>query len=380
VTLLNGRTLFVIGTGWDNPMESETLSGRIIGLELVPSRWKSGDREFSLAFSQKVRGGVNAVVGPQGHLVAAINSQVVLYQTVPSKSAARELSLQRKGAWACAFFATTLVSPREEPDRLLVGDAMRSMVVLSLNVEAGKLSEIARECDPSWTSAVEQLSSVSQHYVGADMSFNLFTSARTLVTSAVRRRKEALAQAEGTDLLGNAREAGPGERSSNKEPPLEKEFTHVIKRRGGFHLGDMVNRFRKGALLHPEGLDVLGDTIKPNILFCTAGGALGLLADIGNRAGSLLAGLVQAIDDETPPLGRISIREWRAFRTDHREMAAVGFVDGDELVDKFLRFDDEDREAIVQRWKEEMGEQFEDVGQIGEDRFVDAVTGLARLV
>ncbi|KAK0522383.1 hypothetical protein OC842_006480 [Tilletia horrida] len=384
---MDGRNFFVVGTGWDNPMESETTSGRILGLELVPSRWKSGDRELAVAFSQKVRGGVNAIVGAGGGLVAAINSQVVFYTTRPSKLADRELGLQRQGAWACAFFATTLVAPRGDPEHVLVGDAMRSMVVLKLEVDGGSLSEVARECDPSWTSAVEQLSARAQSYVGADMSFNLFVSARTLVTPVVRRRKEAAARAMGTDLEGRVREPGAGERSSNTEPPMEKEFTHVIKRRGAFHLGDMVNRFRKGALLHEEGLTVLGETVRPNVVFCTAGGALGVLADMGQRSGRLLAGLVQAIDDEIPTLGNVSLRERRAFRTDHREMPAVGFVDGDGLVGRFLSLGETERRRVVARWVEEMraeaeaweGGEDEDIGAIGEHGLVDAVASLARL-
>ncbi|CAD6897317.1 unnamed protein product [Tilletia controversa] len=378
---LGGRTFFVVGTGWDNPMESETLSGRIIGLELVPSRWKSGDRELSTAFSQKVRGGVNAVVGAQGFLVAAINSQVVSYQTRPSSSAERELSLQRRGAWACAFFATTLVAPAADPGRLLVGDAMRSLVVLKLDEGNGKVSELARECDPSWTSAVEELSSKAQSFVGADLSFNLFVSARTVVTPAIRaRQQEAAGRAGATDLEGNAREAVAGERSSNTEPRAEGDFTHVIKRRGHFHLGDMVNRFRKGALLHQEGLSVMKDTIRPNVVFCTAGGALGLLADMGNRCGTLLACLVQAVDGECPTLGNIPVREWRAFRTDHREMASYGFVDGDVLLGRFLELRSEERARVVERWKGECEEGYwGDEAEEERDGLADAVAGLARL-
>ncbi|KAE8213472.1 hypothetical protein CF327_g3020 [Tilletia walkeri] len=376
---LGDRTFFVVGTGWDNPMESETLSGRIIGLELVPSRWKSGDRELSIAFSQKVRGGVNAVVGAEGCIVAAINSQVVLYKTRPSQSAERELSLQRHAAWACAFFATTLVAPRADPGRLLVGDAMRSFVVLKLDVENDKLVEIARECDPSWTSAVEELSSVGQSFVGADMSFNLFVSARTVMNAAVQARKEQQVVAGG----------GMVEGSSNVEPVAERDFTHVIKRRGAFHLGDMVNRFRKGALLHAEGLSILKDTIRPNIVFCTAGGALGILADIGRRSSTLLSGLVQAVDAEYPTLGNIPLREWRAFRTDHREMMSFGFVDGDVLLGRFLGLGEGERERVVERWKVEMGEADGGGGGEGMDDvleefgdgggLVDAVAGLARL-
>ncbi|KAK0549971.1 hypothetical protein OC846_002588 [Tilletia horrida] len=381
--ILNGRSFFVVGTGWDNPMESETLSGRLIGLELVPSRWENGDREISVVFSQKVRGGVNAIVGAQGHLIAAINSQVVLYQTQPSTSVDRELSLQRKGAWACAFFATTLVAPAADPGQILVGDAMRSMVILKLDAEKGRLSEAARECDPSWTSAVEQLSATEQKYIGADVSFNIFMSARTMSSPAIRRRKDA-AKSIVTDLDGNEREPGPGERSSNTEPSHEDNFTHVMKRRAAFHLGDLVNRFRKGALHHQEGVDVMGETVIPNMVFCTAAGALGLIADISQRSGALLGTLAQVMDEELPPLGRISMREWRAFRSDHRELGAHGFVDGD-LLDRFLALSAEQRAHIYEQWKLEVGALLDGQSEMGgadeivEDHLMDTLAGLAQL-
>ncbi|KAL0168550.1 hypothetical protein M9458_036772, partial [Cirrhinus mrigala] len=57
-------------------------------------------------------------------------------------------------------------------DFILVGDLMRSVLLLAYKPMEGSFEEIARDFNPNWMSAVEILD--DDNFLGAENAFNLF--------------------------------------------------------------------------------------------------------------------------------------------------------------------------------------------------------------
>ncbi|MCO5576052.1 hypothetical protein L7F22_029859 [Adiantum nelumboides] len=250
------RELLVVGTGTSLPDRKETTEGRILGFEV-----SSSARKLKLVFQKVVRGNVFALAQVSRFVAAAINSEVVLYSQQQQGQAdddwpdddaegdSRMLGqdekgdLTERGRWSAAFTAITLSSPQEK--LLVVGDALRSLVVLRVNDVAGAskanvLQEMSRDCDPYWTTAAEQIDAGSQTYIGADIAFNLYTSQRlALSDDAQRNRKEA--------ILKNI-EAG---QTPDEDDVLQHSdgWSRIMERRGAYHYGDLVNKFRRASLV-----------------------------------------------------------------------------------------------------------------------------------
>jgi DNA damage-binding protein 1 len=90
---------------------------------------------------------------------------------------------------------------------ILVGDLMKSITILSYDPETMKLTEIARDHDNNWMTAVEAID--DEVYIGAENNYNLFS---------LRKNSDSTCDDESKRLTAT----------------------------GAFYLGDLVNRFRKG--------------------------------------------------------------------------------------------------------------------------------------
>ncbi|EPQ28698.1 uncharacterized protein PFL1_04001 [Pseudozyma flocculosa PF-1] len=404
VALKGRRTYLVVGTGYVRPDASETTKGRLIGYEIVEGGGSGSSRErptksrraLRLAFEEEVGGNVYAVVGIQGRIAAAINSRVAVYEANgaaadPSgKGKARSQgggtgggldALVQTGEWGSAFVACTLSTA--EDNRLLVGDALRSMNILEVDTERGTVSEVARDCDPFWTTATEVVDRASQTFIGADVGFNLYTTQRVQLGDDERRRIKKKRDAE--------LESGQRNKSRWNERSLADGFAHVMQRQAAWHYGDMINRFRKGALTSPSGNTA--SIVTPRLVFATAAGAIGVISQLDEHVGPVLSQLerniisvVEASPSFSPAasggvaassarhlgiVGSIPFSEYRTLRTDHRVQPPAGIVDGDVLrLFTDGRLDDGAKKAVldgpageagridkrneVQRWCEEL--------------------------
>lgn len=241
----DGTPLLIVGTGIAMPDHSETTEGRLLGYYVSRTT-----RKLEPAFEVGVNGNVFAVTQVSGLdkgttiVAAAVNAEVVTFAVAPEEEDEEDahmrdaaddapaLDARQVGQWGCAFTACTLSSTPAA--RLVVGDALRSIVVLdvaSLPTLRGHLSEVARDCDPYWTTAAELLDAGSHTYVGADIAFNLYTTQRARKTPL-----EIRAAARGKEKQG----------SKEGETAEEHEWSHVMERRGTFHYGDLINKMRRG--------------------------------------------------------------------------------------------------------------------------------------
>ncbi|CEH15812.1 Damage-specific DNA binding complex, subunit DDB1 [Ceraceosorus bombacis] len=316
----------VVGTGTAQPDQSETTCGRLLGFHL-------NDRKLSVAFDESVEGNVFAICQVNGMIAAAINAEVHVYaidaadlddMSTSQGPSGQPFTLRKVGRWGCAFVACTL---SVHDNYLIVGDGMRSIAVLAVSnlpTQRGKLSEVARDADPFWTSAAEMLDEAAQTYIGADIALNLFTTQRAVKTAAEKRRR----QSKRIHDLEMGR-ASTGSLSTLAPDSEDDQWSHAMERRAAYHYGDMVNKMRRGALTAAvsagpgtgEGSSEMSAESK--ILFCTSAGAIGVITQLDAESGTILTALERNLiqllaSKQTEGSKDIDVQDWRTLRTDHR--------------------------------------------------------------
>ncbi|XP_016333117.1 LOW QUALITY PROTEIN: DNA damage-binding protein 1-like [Sinocyclocheilus anshuiensis] len=192
---------------------------------------------------------------------------------------------------------------------ILVGDLMRSVLLLAYKPMEGSFEEIARDFNPNWMSAVEILD--DDNFLGAENAFNLFVC-----------QKDSAAT-------------------------TDEERQH-LQEVGLFHLGEFVNVFSHGSLV----LQNLGESSTPtqgSVLFGTVNGMIGLVTSLSEGWYSLLLDLQNRLNKVIKSVGKIehslypsaAVRDsltsatWRSFHTERKTEQATGFIDGD-LIESFL--------------------------------------------
>uniref|UniRef100_A0A3Q2R3P2 DNA damage-binding protein 1 n=1 Tax=Fundulus heteroclitus TaxID=8078 RepID=A0A3Q2R3P2_FUNHE len=175
-------------------------------------------------------------------------------------------------------------------DFILVGDLMRSVLLLAYKPMEGNFEEIARDFNPNWMSAVEILD--DDNFLGAENAFNLFVC-----------QKDSAAT-------------------------TDEERQH-LQEVGAFHLGEFVNVFCHGSLV----LQNLGESSTPtqgSVLFGTVNGMIGLVTSLSEGWYSLLLDLQNRLTKVIKSVGKIE-----SFHTERKTEQATGFIDGD-LIESFL--------------------------------------------
>lgn len=262
-----------IGTGQVSPDQEETLSGMIILFKVVSSISEGGVSQPKLEFvhSQEVSGNVYALAQVEGKLIAAVNSQVVSLKLIPHDNDTLNLSpgsqdsnpirfdkpvsdlwLERVGDWNSGFVACTL-SVCQNSSSIVVGDALRALTVLKV-LPSGRLIDLARDCDPYWTTAAISLDEENMEFIGSDVALNMWTSQRSLLSqNAIRKMREErdrkLGRGEKMDVDDDEDDGQEGKsKSSNRiqVPEEDEKWSHVLNKKAGWHYGDMINKFRHG--------------------------------------------------------------------------------------------------------------------------------------
>ena len=180
-------------------------------------------------------------------------------------------------------------------DLIVVGDLMKSVSLLRYEPNESAIVELARDFNPNWMTAVDALD--GDAYLGAENSFNLFTLRRKL-----------------------GREHGRGALTAG--------------RRGQFHLGEFVNRFRRGSLV-AKARDADEPANAECVLFGTVSGSLGVLASVDKDTFDFALKVQNAMNQVVQGVGGLSHEKWRSFHNEHQTRPARGFVDGD-AVERFL--------------------------------------------
>uniref|UniRef100_A0A8C5DCC9 DNA damage-binding protein 1 n=1 Tax=Gouania willdenowi TaxID=441366 RepID=A0A8C5DCC9_GOUWI len=240
---------FVVGTAMVYPEEAEPKQGRIIVFHYT-------DGKLQTVAEKEVKGAVYSMVEFNGKLLASINSTVRLYEWTAEKELRTECNHYNN---IMALYLKT------KGDFILVGDLMRSVLLLAYKPMEGNFEEIARDFNPNWMSAVEILD--DDNFLGAENAFNLFVC-----------QKDSAAT-------------------------TDEERQH-LQEVGVFHLGEFVNVFCHGSLV----LQNLGESSTPtqgSVLFGTVNGMIGLVTSLSEGWYSLLLDLQNRLNKVIKSVGKI---------------------------------------------------------------------------
>ncbi|KAJ1026698.1 hypothetical protein NDA16_002296 [Ustilago loliicola] len=349
----HGHEMLVVGIGYISDRERETTSGRLLGFDVSGGSIRTKEERGRLRklFAKDQGGNVYSVQSINNRLAIAVNSEVKVYSVVDPRPSdevpAPRINVVQRGSWACSFIACNLSVV--EPDQIVVGDALRSMNVLHVHPYTARVTEIARDCDPFWTSATKLLDQASQTYIGADISFNLYTTQRVPLSEEVKARIRRTRERE---TERSVRDVNP---LHTRDPNEVDRYAHVMQRNAVWHYGDMINKFCRKSLVPDPGATA---PVRPRLLFCTAAGAIGIIAHVQDDQARLLAKVERNILSliESPSsassstvVGNISHQDWRTLRTDRRVQAPAGFLDAN-IVQMFVdgRLNREQRDKVVQ--------------------------------
>ncbi|XP_041969289.1 DNA damage-binding protein 1 [Aricia agestis] len=298
---------FAVGTAILNPEESEPKAGRILLFH-----WYEG--KLTQVGEKEIKGACYSLVEFNGKLLASINSTVRLFEWTSEK----ELRLE------CSHFNNIVaLYLKTKGDFILVGDLMRSMSLLQYKQMEGSFEEIARDYSPNWMTAIEILD--DDTFLGAENSFNLFVCQKDSAATTDEERQQ----------MGYM---------------------------GQFHIGDMVNVMRRGALV-AQLADTAAPVARP-VLLATVAGAIGLVVQISQELFEFLLQLEERLTHTIKSVGKITHTFWRSFNTDIKTEPAEGFIDGD-LIESFLDLSREMQQETVQ------GLQIDDGGGMMRNATVD---------
>ena len=179
-------------------------------------------------------------------------------------------------------------------DFILIGDLMKSLSLYQCSLSGGSIVELARDYNSHWMTSVAFLD--DDTYLGAENSHNLFVA-----------RKNADAATDD-----------------------DRGRLEVV---GEFHLGEFVNRFRRGSLaMH---VAEAGSAPLPTLLYGTVNGVIGLIASLPPDDFNLLTKVQAELARVIKGVGSFSHKEWRAFSNDRKTCDASQIIDGD-LIEAFL--------------------------------------------
>lgn len=282
----------LVGTAFMNPEEPEPSAGRLLVLAVDSS---SGRPSLRVVCEASVRGGVFSVACIQGRIVAGVNASVVVYRcvstgvlgaAVSSSSSAASSGALIEGACRiekeCDYTGNVLVlhlSVSHDHQYILVGDMMKGVCMLHYSSSlsgsgvqsahgASSLSEVARDYEAHWLTAMSSFSDRDDICIFADHYFNLVT---------LRRQTDAASEEE-------------------------RGRMECV---GRWHAGEMINKIARGSLVMqlPDDAEAQSgaavgafDRVVPTHVYGSINGAVGVLAPLSLTAYKFFARLEEELE------------------------------------------------------------------------------------
>jgi DNA damage-binding protein 1 len=311
----NPPTLLVVGTAFSRPDEPEPTSGRLLVFDV-------SDRTLELVCEHSVKGAVYSLEAFGAHgLLAGINNKLQLYEWSPS--AAGSTPALRLRAEHCGHILVLYIAVRG--DFVLVGDLMKSLSLYQCSASGG-ITELARDYSSHWMTSVAFLD--DDTYIGTENSLNLFVA-----------RKNADATTDD-----------------------DRNRLEVV---GEFHLGEFVNRIRRGSLAMQVA--EAEATPLPTLLYGTVNGVLGLVASLPQEDFQFWSKVQTQLTKVIKGVGGMTHAAWRAFRNDRKDVDATNVIDGD-LIEAYLNLAPADMAKVC-----------EGLSNVTVDELTKRVEDLARL-
>lgn len=264
-----------VGTGLALPNQMEPLSGRILVFTISTTQ----ARQLELVSEIEVSGCVYSMVTLHGKLIAGVNAKVIVFDwNVEQKSLCLECT---HFGYVIALFLVT------RGELIIVGDLMKSVSCLFYDPSSKTMTLHSRDFDTHWMTSVETLS--SQVILGSDSHKNLFTLQKDPESKAM--------------IMGS-----------------------------WFHLGELVNRFRRGSLVMKAGDSPL--IASPTLLYCTVSGSIGVISTLDEDTFAFLESLQNEMR-KLESVGMLSAVQFRTYETDRASSPSSGIIDGD-LLESFI--------------------------------------------
>jgi DNA damage-binding protein 1 len=356
ITFRNDKTeYYVVGTAYILEGEEEASKGRLIVFSVRTDLRQNDDddddemeEEKEEAVNQLIKviditinGAPYTLHAFQGHLVAGIGADVVMFEWISSDEQGQIL---QKICRCDGHFISLII--RSRGDYIAVADLMKSVRVLKFNSETQTLNEIAKDSNCNWMCALACLSNST--FLGADDTCNLFTVAL------------------------------------NQDAKTEEEMARLLVV-GEYHLGYSVNKFCEGSLVmqaldqkkkddndyddekKEEDEDNQNAQPRPRLMFGTVSGMIGVVISLSQRDYNVLKSLQRAMTKVIKGIGGLEHEDWRSFKNEFRRtpVQSTGFIDGD-MVELFLDPDvtSETRKEILQTMSINTSEGDGDISEV----------------
>ncbi|KAI8896806.1 CPSF A subunit region-domain-containing protein [Globomyces pollinis-pini] len=287
---MDEKSYMIVGTGVAYPTEDEPTQGRILVFSVV-------NRRLELVNDYATTGCVYSMVTVHGKLVAAVNSKILLLTWDGSTTSLNLTSTH--------FGNVLALSLASRGDFVIVGDLLKSISILMYNPITDALEERARDYDSNWMTSVEAMD--DDLFIGSDNNYNIF---------ACKKNNESVSMEEQKRLV-----------------PF-----------GKFHLGELVNRFRKGSLVMNQP-DQPNNAI-PHLLFCTVNGSIGVIAKLDKKMFDVLSKVQIVMESTLVAVGNLSHSKWREFQNARKKEPSTNFIDGD-LIESYLELSAAQQQSIV---------------------------------
>ncbi|KAF1802332.1 mono-functional DNA-alkylating methyl methanesulfonate N-term-domain-containing protein [Mucor lusitanicus] len=291
MTFENDNTeYYIVATGRDTDEYENKSVGRIIVLQVTSQR--------TLRFVSQVKtdGMVDCIRPFQGRLLASVKGVVHVYKWEETSTLVSTCQKQLPSI-------TETMTTRN--DLIITGDMAYSIVVLRYDSKSDTLTEVAAHEKLKEVLAIEAAD--DNVYVAAERHGHLFVVEKCL------------------------------DESMNDEPLLETVSV--------WHLGDTVRKFRFGSL-GMNNADPDRKPEAPTLIFATASGAIGLIADLTADRFKLLDQMQYNMTRVVKSIGDLSHIDWRSVSIMDRKDEAVNFIDGD-LIESFLDLTPQQMQAVV---------------------------------
>eukprot|EP01134_Creolimax_fragrantissima_P006011 CFRG6011T1 len=277
---------YAVGTAFVVPSEDEPRKGRVYLFEVVDGKLKK-------VLFKEFKSASYAMCVCSGRLLVSHGSKLGLYSLRKSESdgkECKELSLEYSYHGGIIYLYV-----KARGDFVLAGDLMKSVSLLANRSANGQIELIASDYDSKFMTAVELLD--DDHFLGSESGYNIFT---------VKKNADAATDAE-------------------------RESLDMV---GGFHTGEFINSFRHGSLVMRTG-DEPPEIVRPNIVFCTVSGMIGVMGSLTEEMYVFLAELQSRLSTTIKGVGGFKHSEWREYKSYRRTKASWHYIDGD-LIEQTL--------------------------------------------
>lgn len=338
------REFIVVGTAFVVEEESEPLSGRLLLFEV-----SGPERLLSLLHSSTINGGAYSLARAENFpaLLVAVNNQTHIYEleaidasfmdhdetgySTPVKRRSSLKSVGTNGSHSFSLVCKGIVPNyilsiylKSRGSLVLLGDMMRSLTLYSLKGDLSGMSEIAKDYNPRWPTAIEFID--DNTFIGCDQYSNLFVLNRDLTSESESKRA-------------------------------------CLQAGGFFHLGEMVNVIRHGSLDTHSSAEYIGHVssdegelsfadVKGELLLGSTGGSISIISPLSEAQFMFLIKLEKVLEKHVFGYGNFSHETWRSvsnsfdrFKSPQALTPATNFIDGDFIA--AIAHMDEERLSIV---------------------------------